>query len=78
MHNVGIKFLDDRFRHLRTITAVIASISEFIMLVLLIEGILEVHGWDGFVWQDIHAKSHEDWCGSLSDTKGLHQKFERV
>jgi hypothetical protein len=30
------------------------------MLVLLFEGMYEVHRWDGFMWRDTHTKVFED------------------
>jgi hypothetical protein len=35
-------------------------IREASVLVLLIEGIYDVRLWDGFIWQHIHTKFHED------------------
>jgi hypothetical protein len=39
LHDIRTKFYDDRFRNLSNITDIIATISEAVMLVLLIEGI---------------------------------------
>jgi hypothetical protein len=59
-HDISTNFHDDQFKHISNIKVNTTTISEVVMLVLLIEG---TYSWDAFVWHDIHAriKFHEEY-----------------
>jgi hypothetical protein len=48
LHDIRIKFHDDRCRHLRNIRVITATIWEAIILLIATEGIYEVRRWDSF------------------------------
>jgi hypothetical protein len=38
-----------------------------VMLVLLMEGMHEMHRWNGLGWEDVCTKGHGDWFTHLSN-----------
>jgi hypothetical protein len=78
LHDIHIKFHDNRFRHLNNTTVITAKIWETVILALLIEGIYELCPWNGFVNHDIRTKFRKYWCSLSRNIKVLLQKSMRL
>jgi hypothetical protein len=58
-HDMHTKFPEDRFRHLRDIKVIISTVSEGVVLVLLMEGIYEECLSDSIRWHGTHTNFHD-------------------